>query len=328
LAPGLGMQEGQILIGHPSASIKDADGDAGKQYLNLFFYRVDHGAYPAHGRSNEPFYIRMHCLITALGSKEAAGANGNGMISAGENDLRLIGGVMALLHEHPFLSLHGEDGHEVASLQILLDSLGLDDVNHIWSTQGETPYRLSVAYELALAPVPLSQPARLSPLVGSIGTAVFANPMVEASSPVPRVSPTLSQAVKVDTTRTDWAPQIGFLNVSNGLEVALSFATDFVPASVRVMAAGLPGESVSLVWETWDRARGWTIADSAAQRIRLQSDRLDPTESRFAIEVTLPITGPGQALLYAVREWTRVDGSVVPLRSNPILVTVYAEDAA
>jgi len=333
LAPGLGVEEGQILIGHPSASIKDAEGDVGKQYLNLFFYRVEHGAYPAHGRSDEPFYVRIHCLITALGSKAPNGDNG-ATISAGENDLRLIGGVMALLHENPIMGLDDKDGREVASLQIVLVPLGLDDLNHIWSTQGDTPYRLSVAYELALAPVPLTRPADRSPRVGSIATAVLANTSHAASRPADlygEPDPSRVQRTEVDTSRPDWAPHIAFLSEANRLEEALALQTGALPASLGILAAGSPGETVTLAWETWDRASGWAPhAVEAPQRIALETAILDPDvpDSSLATEVTLPTSGPGQALLYAVREWTRPDGSVVALRSNPLLVSVYAEDGS
>ena len=94
------------------------------------------------------------------------GCQGNGATSAGENDLRLIGEVMRVLHEQPVVSLDGGTASKVASLEIVPHPLNLDNLNHIWSTQGDTAYRLSVAYEMALAPIPLAREAESSPKAG------------------------------------------------------------------------------------------------------------------------------------------------------------------
>ncbi len=143
------------------------------------------------------------------------------------------------------------------------------------------------------------------------------------------VRPAGVQTTTVDTTRPDWTPHIAFLSEANRLESALVFEANALPLSLPVMAAGLPKETTTLVSETWHRNRGWAaLAEPEPRQITLKTPILDPsmTEGRLVPDVTLPISGPGQALLYIVREWTRVDGSVVPLRSNPLLVTVYEEE--
>src|SRR6185503_12269288 len=155
VADAVGLPESQILIGHPSLASKDVGDETNKQFLNLFFYRVEHGAYRADGTADDPSYLRFYCLVTALGTKETVGG---GTVSAGENDLRLVGGVMQGLHENPILMLQDDAAQDVAQLQVVLHALSLDDLNHIWSTQGDTPYRLSVGYELALLPLPLATP--------------------------------------------------------------------------------------------------------------------------------------------------------------------------
>ena len=67
LASNLSLVENQIFIGHPTIAFKDTEDDDSKQYLNLFIYRIAHGAYPADGTKDDPFYVRLYCLITALG---------------------------------------------------------------------------------------------------------------------------------------------------------------------------------------------------------------------------------------------------------------------
>jgi hypothetical protein len=60
----------------------------------------------------------------------------------------------------------------------------------------------------------------------------------------------------------------------------------------------------------------------------VEIDEIDPkqtTPSFFSMarNVTSPLSGRGQAVLYATRDYTRPDGAVVTLRSNPLLLSVY-----
>jgi hypothetical protein len=128
---------GQIKIGHPKDTF-DGLAEDGLNYLNLFFYNVQYDGFPSDGLSEDPFYVRLYCLITAVSGKTSKP-------SPGENDLRLVGEVMRVLHEQPVISVDDGNNSEIAQLQIVPHTLNLDNLNHIWSTQGDTPYRLSVA---------------------------------------------------------------------------------------------------------------------------------------------------------------------------------------
>ena len=86
----------QIKIGHPKETFGDMKKDM--NHLNLFFYNVQYDGYPVDGLSTDPFYVRLYCLITAVGAKKSN-------LSAGENDLRLIGEVMRVLHEQPVIMI-------------------------------------------------------------------------------------------------------------------------------------------------------------------------------------------------------------------------------
>jgi len=198
----------RIRIGHPKNTLEDIEKkDKDKNHLNLFFYNVSYDGYPADGLSEDPFYVRLHCLITAVGAK-------NGTPSAGENDLRLIGEVMRVLHEQPVISVDGGNNVEIAQLQIVPHPLNLDNLNHIWSTQGDTAYRLSVAYEMALAPVPLAEAVERSPLVGETGTSARGsmdrNALPDSGFGILPSAPTVPE-IKVDTSRSDWTPHICFV---------------------------------------------------------------------------------------------------------------------
>jgi hypothetical protein len=331
LAAAVSLPEAQILIGHPSSAAKDVEAEINKQFLNLFFYRVEHGAYPADGTSDDPFYVRFYCLITALGTKETV--NGN-VISAGENDLRLVGGVMQGLHENPEFMLQGDGGEDVAQMQVVLHSMSLDDLNHIWSTQGDTPYRLSVGYELALLPLPLERASPRGPRIGSIGVELRTGarlPLLPAGGLQATTFAPQVPAVRVNSALPDWVPHICWLAPGETLQYSLVFATGALPANLQVIPLGAPGSDVELGWEIWNPAlpgARWTTAAASPPALTVEIDEIDPkqtTPSFFSLarNVTSPLSGRGQAVLYATRDYTRPDGAVVTLRSNPLLLSVY-----
>ena len=322
----------RIRIGHPKDTLEDMKNNDDKNQLNLFFYNVSYDGYPADGLSEDPFYVRLHCLVTAVGAKAAT----TGSPSPGENDLRLIGEVMRVLHQQPVISVDDGTNGEIAQLQIVPHPLNLDDLNHIWSTQGDTAYRLSVAYEMALAPIPLTEAVERSSLVGEIGTGVQGDmgrePLpaggfgIETSAPaVPKVT--------VDLRDPDWSAHICFVDeASSNLAYTLLVPKSELPTPgllpLKVLVAGKPSNQVELVWESWNPSTGWTKS-GASQNETIAIDTIDPEnfDPGLAVDIDLPIDDKGQATLYAERAWERPDGSTVTLRSNPLLVTVYEAGA-
>jgi hypothetical protein len=278
----------------------------------------------------------VFCLITALGATETVGSSA---ISAGENDLRLVGGVMKRLHERPILSLQGESAGDIAQLQIVLNALTLDDINHIWCTQAGTPYRLSVGYELALVPLPLALAADRSPRVGSIGVDVRSDTRYQ---PFPAegstAQPLTSQvpAVFVDSNRPDWAAHLVGFATDGSLQYSLLFSEDETPESLPIIALGEPGTEVTLEWEILNLAEPdamWRSLAAAPASLALAADTLNPLQtvpepSSLARDVVFPLRTRGQAMLYAFRDFVRPDGSIVRVRSNPLLVSVHGAAAS
>lgn len=319
----------RIRIGHPKDTLEDMEKVKDKNQLNLFFYNVSYDGFPADGLSEDPFYVRLYCLITAVGAKK-------GSPSAGENDLRLIGEVMRVLHQHPGISVDDGVHGEVAQLQIVPHPLSLDNLNHIWSTQGDTAYRLSVAYEMALAPIPLAEPVARSLRVGQIGIRVQGDtdrePLPVGGFGNETCAPVVPK-VTVDVRKPDWSPHICFVDeTSSNLAYTLLVPTSQLPASgslpLKVLVAGQPSSQVDLVWESWESSTGWTIS-SSSQNETIAIDTIDPENSDpgLAADIDLPMGDTGQAALYAQRAWERPDGATVTLRSNPLLVTVYEAGA-
>jgi hypothetical protein len=304
----------QVRIGSP-ATAAPAHGD-NEHRVNLFFYRVEPNGFGPSAAPDETWLLRLSCLVTSFGVEED-------LISAGENDLRLLGSVLSAFHEQPLLDPIAINGATVCP-QVVFQPLGMEEINHLWATQGEVAYRPSVAYEMALIPILPRNPRLGGPLVGAVGFEVRSN---EAGRHEPFsgvVIPPPVVAREVNTRLEDWAPSICFVTGGACVEsVSLTVGTAFAP---QVWVAGLDGVAVRLRWEIWDGQAGWrpggAIVDTAATGPRLDPDQV-------ASAVTTPIALPfndhaGQAVLYAERTYNRgADGVQITVRSNPLLVNFF-----
>lgn len=310
----------QVMIG-PPASAAPATTDTTHR-VNLFFYRIEPSGFFPGDTPGDPWWVRLYCLVTGFGIEEE-------QISAGENDLRLLGEVMRLFHEQPVLSTLTV-GDETFRLQLVFVPLGADDINHIWSTQGDVSYRPSIAYEMTLVPV-LPRERRIEPpLVGRIGSEVRAEPAAQSASFGGTISAPQVRRVVVNSANPSWEPIISFVAdgaCAHSLVFALGSA-ELAGFEPRVWVAGAPGSPVTLVWQRWSSAAGWQdvtgSTDTTATTLTL-----DPEQATTA--QTVPVAMPqvlreegGQGVLYAQRTWVRdSDGVSLSIRSNPLLVTVY-----
>ncbi len=130
-----------------------------KHTLNIFPYRLaPSGVHPDLGQE-DPFFIRAYVLLTAFPSA--------GDTSIDDADLRVLGNAIRALQSNPVLptvlptaipnnapATDFRKGPFLSyRLQMVLQAPTMEETNHIWTTQGDVPYRLSAAYELALIPV-------------------------------------------------------------------------------------------------------------------------------------------------------------------------------
>ena len=348
-----------IRIGHPADNIGDLD-DAEENCLNLFFYDINYDGYPADGSSDNPFYVRLHCLITAVGHKskepESPGSNNERDVSKGENELRLIGEVMRILHEQPLLSISDAKGNEIAVLQIVPHTMNLDNLNHIWSTQTDVSYRLSVAYEMALAPVPNTIPSETSPLVGDPQLVIWGKmkrKKEKVKDGLMSLQPNV-EYVEVDTGVDRWMPHICYVetltDASKKLHYVFKVEGDLSTA-LDIVIAGKAGCKVKLFWNVWRKKTNnsvvaWkeyivdietppekTIATPIDSTDTFVLGRIDPhnISTRSIFQVRLPAdvnaadTKTWQAVLHAVREWSHKDPAdpsqtiTTPIKSNTVL---------
>lgn len=312
LAEALAMSASRILIGHPEAVLAEARQEPDAQHLGLFVYRTEIDGFPADGAHPAPVYLRLHCLLSTFSSDETG--DGGQTTTAGEMDLRLLGGVVAALHQQPILDVEDEQGR--ARLQVIPLNLDLEALNQLWANQGGIASRPSMAYELALLPLPLGQPADRRPRVGSLGVGVTTAardntvaPAIQATSPS-RLTP---------RGDGDWHPLLATRDASGKLSQALVAPESALPLRVEVLVAGEP-ESVELAWEVWDRAEGWRALPEPALALVPPVRHLDAGAFALAVRVALPLTGPGQAALHA----RRAGGGE---RSDPVLVSIHPEEA-
>ncbi len=305
-----------VTLGNPGESVA---GESEGHRLNLFFFRFETYQFNADVLPGENLLMRMHCIVTPFAVLEDS-------ISAGENDLRLVGEVLRIFHEQPVFLLSADS--QQFEVQVILQNLGLDQINQLWSTQGETLYRPSLLYEVSLAPVIPNKKSVTAPLAGALGLDVEADLETVATGSVAAAPPDVA-AARVDTAREEWAPLIAFVSGGACLQ-SVSFAlgspelSAFTPA---VWIAGLLGAAVQLRWDVWDSVSGWQTQSSTTPAT-VATASLDPAQAASATTVTaaLPFTEhAGQAVLYAVRSYARgFDGTSVTVRSNPLLVNLYA----
>lgn len=355
---------GRIRIGHPGTNLKDLE-QSGENGLNLFFYQVDYDGYPSDGTADCPFYVRLYCLITAVCReiKKTDPDNTSGRdIGKGENELRLIGEVMRVLHQQPVFSLLDSENGEIATLQIVPYKITLDNLNHIWATQGsETPYRLSAAYEMSLAPVPYALPTSSSPLVGDPGMLSWGAMVRRAGKEKDglNILKPMVDYLEIDTSPADWMPHLALVEKFGEPGATLHYVFKVVgspAAELAVLIAGEEGEALSLFWNVWRRRKSdnsivaWRedLADAQSPVVVIEGDtsgdpffanRIDPQaiDPRQVRKVKLPTdigdsdTKTWQATLYAVRSWQHAapsgSGAMVTTKIKSNLLLLHGEGA-
>ncbi len=310
----------RVMIGNPSAAVPAQTDD--EHRVNLFFYRIEPAGLFTGDTPGDPWWVRLQCLVTGFGVPED-------QVSAGENDLRLLGEVMRVFHETPLLpSLKVDD--EEFRMQVVFQPLSIDDLNHIWSTQSGVSYRPSVAYEMALAPVIPSERRPDSPLVGSVGSELRADRAGRTAAFTGEPAAPPVRRSTVDTSDPAWAPAICFV-IDGHCAQSLAFqagSTALANFKPQVWVAGAPGASIDLAWQVWASSQGWhDVAGTTATKAGTVT--LDPESAATAGTQVAPLPAgfadtPGQAVLYAERRCLRgLDGLEITVKSNPLLITVY-----
>jgi hypothetical protein len=322
-----------VTLGNPENAVPGNDHN-----INVFFYRFEPSGFQADVLPGETWMVRCNCLITPFAIDEDSK-------SAGENDLRLLGEVMRLFHENPVQSLTVSNSDETDvtfQLQVIYQAMAMEELNQLWSTQGDITYRPSLSYEIALVPVIPSEPSVKSPLVGAWGMDTHADMDARyAQSTAPPSTPVVPYQT-VNAQIESWAPAICFVHNDQCVQtLSLEIGgTELGSFQRRVWIAGDVGEDVELYWEVWDRDRGWRTLDVKIEdKTTVPAPSIDPNniDGSLLFTVSAPefdedgstinvFDHAGQAVLYAIRRYRRQaesDGAEYIARSNPLLISLY-----
>jgi hypothetical protein len=286
--------------------------------LNLFFYRFEASGFQAGAHPNEPWRIRAFVLVTCMASQGD---------DQGEEDLRLLGMVMAFFNENRIMPLV-TIGAETLRLQAVFVPATDEQINQIWSTQGDTIYRPSIIYEVSLAPVMPTVLRGEPPRVGYTGLETHADLRKRFASFSGSSRQLPVGVAGVNVANPAWVPVVCWVD-GDECAAALSVDVDLVnPQTLTpsLWVAGLVGASVSLEWQVWEDEK-WRLVSGG--NLVISSSEISPDNIPVGLpSVSLPIltlTGKArwQLLLYAVRLYQPAFGEPVSLRSNPLLISLF-----
>jgi hypothetical protein len=306
-----------VVIGTPADAAKKDE-----LTLNLLFYRFEPWAFDSDVRPDEPWMIRLYCLITAFGKEVDE-------ISQSEHELRMLGEVMRIFHETPVLPVIDVLG-EQTRLQVVFHPLSSDELNHLWSAQEATSLQSSIAYELAVGPIVPSTRRVEAALAGEFGVHVAPTMEIPTGEFVGRMEKPQVVLQTVDTTRENWAPiiclvQEGECLLMTSMAAGSAEAAAFNP---EVWVAGETMSDVTLRWNAWTTDAGWR-EEGPTKDTKPVGEVMDPEggppEGAVLPTMALPFTDQaGQAVLTATRTYTSgVDGAQRSVHSNQVLVVLY-----
>lgn len=282
--------------------------------LNLFTFRIAPSGFHAASGSEDPFFIRLHALLTPFMSDQDGGTV--------DAELRILGHAIRVLASTPIVPglLPGASAdpadfrsgpHLDYQLRAILQPTTMEEMNHIWTTQGgELAYRLSAAYEFALIPVELlvhHEPA--GPVTSSIldiapevpeDRAGFAPFGVEAHA-FPLAA---TDQPKKTPPPTDTLPVVLFAT-----EDGLSNSASVTPATgaIDVALSGLPGARIALRVD-WTRAD--TSTESQPEQVfTIASPRIDDPAATVTLSLDAPALGDSALI---VTRATDAGGTVLP----------------
>jgi hypothetical protein len=319
-----------VTIDTPAGVARAQQESTSNTILNLFFYRIEPSGFPANGGAHDRWYVRLRCLITAFStSQPTADDDEASMIPEGEIDLRVLGEVLRYFNENPIIIPQAAEQDARAHVQVVLSPLSSEEINQIWSTQGDVAYRPSLLYEIAVVPIdPRTFAAPPLPVVAG-GLRLHSHADMRAARRPPPAPPAVWISPFLESgAPPDWVPALSF--VVGGVATQ-SIAIAAGPAlTVPLWVAGVAGADVDLIWQRINRGVWETIPGVGtvsgvpvpAQPNPALQGVIDPAAAATAgtVNAAVPVSTAAQLLLFAQRN--AVDGTV--LRSNPLIVSITA----
>jgi len=348
----------KVYFGSPKNSFeyyKEVD-----DWINMFFYRIEPSGFNSDMLPGDTGWLRLHCLITPVAKNVGVQDPESGdYVSEGEQDLRMLGEVIRVFHEYP-QQLLGK-GETQFHFQAVFQSLSIESINQIWSTQGsDVAYRPSAGYEFSLAPVvPREVKKKEHPLVASILSDANPNSSeirnVDASSLEAQLNLTQTDAVQqstyavglqllgkieVNTLLKYWAPYICFVGIEDSLSTTVNLLRSDIPESISVLVAGVKGATVRLSWNIWKNDGGdfsatWDADSTLIEKIIGESASdaqsthiIDPLQMPDYLrhdDIDVPFDSSNLEVKQAVLSAVRIkDGKEVSgTQSNYLIINIY-----
>ena len=307
-----------VYIGSPSEIVSRRD----ENRINLFFYRFEPSGFQANIHPNEPWRIRLHCMITTMAEEEIAD-------HPGEDDLRMLGSVMELFHETrllPSFTVNDQAVHFQAIFQASSD----EQLNQIWSILGEATYRPSALYELSLTPIMPSQLRGEAPKVGELGLETRVNMQRQLDPFAGIIRSSTKTPVQIDSNFSAWVPSICWVE-NNECIIHIDIDVETTPPNTvtpQIWVAGAIGETVTLVWQIWqgDEWETQTDIDLVISSTEINTNNIPITLPTINLPPLLVDADHDrwQLILNVTRQFqTNADSPTIELSSNSILISLY-----
>lgn len=289
--------------------------DATSHLVTLFLYRIepDHAAMLA--GPDRGMAVRLKVMITVYGGQKDGAEE-----SIGSVEMRILSHIMRLFLEQSKLGpIKVKDtlplgpiadfvtkGVSVEAQQLSLD---MEEVNHIWTTQGDTPFRTSLVYSFNYGLVVPSTPSDIGPPVLSVDSSSEAefNP---TPTPAPAQLGALAFVIDQGGGLRQLVPSLEAVSGAD-IDVALLCVTE-------------ASEAFDLTLEKLDPTDGVWVDQPAAfapnELTSLARDSLDP--AAMPTGTTVSITDPGEAAVYKFSVTHKTDPGSYQI--GPITLVVEA----
>lgn len=270
--------------------------------------------------------LRLHTLFTAYCSAGATAQE-----SAGTFELRILSHIIRLFMEAPEFgpiritnALPVGPAADLITSDLMIEarprSIDVEDTNHIWSTQGDTPQRTSVAYSISFGIVTPSRPGSEGPPViqAFLEDPLAADPQevgVRPEMPGPVPEPVVALGVLALQIGTPAAPH---------LVPEISFTAGDGDQVLAVVAISEAEETLELTLETWDGAGGgWVDATGGLSDTALTSIvRSSLLEGALIAPTDISLTDDGTSGLLRLSAARTVDPETLSL--SRVTITMEA----
>ena len=288
-------EEVTITVAHPQRASEIAKGAGVTAHcLNIFTYRVWPSGFYADAGSDETQFLRIQALLTPFPAD---------LDDADDDaDIRILGHAIRALQNFPVLPITAAPlpgnaitepaGRKEYRLQAVMLAPAMEEINHIWTTQGsDIAYRLSAVYEFALIPIEPFEPRITAdpPQTIVLGT----NPNMDGAVTdfvLPNANSRAFPVRRDPPYPTSWLP-VQLLVRDGSLTNKAVIESDATQITCAV--AGPTGESVAfeIIWST----PGGDVAQPA-QIVAVATSMLDAEAAQHPLELDVPAGATGAAI--------------------------------